>query len=287
MLLAKKQNPLNIFNRCKPALGTFVEVALKADKTDDELFAISQKIFNRIEKIEKMMSFHDDESELNYINSNASFHSCLISQEMNEVLTKALELSKLTNGLYDISIASELVKNGFLPDKSIRADKEARWEDIQIKDHKIFFKKRLELDLGGIAKGYAIDQAFLEVQNEEIDIIINAGGDILMNNWQGKSVDIRVPANLGSIVNVNMKNKAVATSASYFFDEEKSPIICPKTKKMLKDNRSISVFAKDCMIADALTKVAFLDSKNTAQILKLFNAKAIIIDEQGNLEDYA
>ena len=79
---------------------------------------------------------------------------------------------------------------------------------------------------------------------------------------------------------IKMKNKAVATSASYYFNDNKNPIISPKSKEMIDDKRSVSVFAPNCMIADALTKVAFLDG-NAPRLMEMFKAKALFINENG------
>lgn len=81
-----------------------------------------------------------------------------------------------------------------------------------------------------------------------------------------------------------MHQAALATSSNYYIDVNKSAIIDPFTKKELKDKKSISVFASNCMLADALTKVAFLDI-TLIPIFKPLGVKAISIDESGNVQD--
>jgi thiamine biosynthesis lipoprotein len=277
----------NTISRSRPFLGTYVNVEVRSSLSDDKLIKISQKIYNRISQLEKMLSFHEEESELSYINTNAYHHDCSISDEMHEVIKQALQISKITNGLYDISIGGELMKRNFLPKKYHKSNNNSNWQDIILKKNKIKFKKKLQIDLGGIAKGYIVDQALLEVQNEKANIIINAGGDVIMNNWSNEFVNVRVPSNINKkFKRLLMKNKAVATSSSYYFNSNKNPIIIPSSKKMLKDKRSASVFAASCMIADALTKVVFL-CKNSVEILKNFGAQAVIIDEKGKFSNQA
>ncbi|MFT4718217.1 MAG: thiamine biosynthesis lipoprotein [Rickettsiales bacterium] len=274
---------MNTINRCKALLGTYVEMNISGDFLDDDLLNMSQGIFLRIEEIENLMSFHKYDSELSYINSNAYHQSCSISNEMYDVLKQALVISELTNGLYDISIGSELVKNGFLPDRSIKSDNSANFRDISLGDNKVKFSKRLQIDLGGIAKGYAVDQALLTIKNKDVKVVINAGGDLIMNDWIHKSIDIKVPSLASNkMVNIKMKNKAVATSASYYFDNNKNPIVSPNTKRMVDDKRSVSVFAPNCMLADALTKVAFLD-KNYMSLIKSLDAEVIFVNEFGDV----
>jgi len=266
---------MNNLNRCRPMLGTFVEIDLKGNFTDKKLINLSNKAFKRVEEIENLLSFYKEDSELSYVNANAYYSDCFIFYDLKSVLEKALQISKLTNGLYDISIACKLIKEGFLPNSNIAIDESANWQDIILDGNKIRFNKKLQLDLGGIAKGYAVDQALISIYNEDLDIIINAGGDIAMNKWQEKLIKVRSSV-LKDLQPIKMQNRAVATSSSYFFETDKNPIINPKNGQMIKDKRSISIFASDCMTADALTKVGFLND-NSEEIIAKFKAKSVIL----------
>ena len=114
---ATTQSATNHFKRCKPLLGTYVEVSVLSEKNNNDTFSLTHRTvyFLDIQRIENLMSFHDLDSELSYINREAYKHSCSISKDMEEVLVAALHLSKVTNGIYDISIAPTLVRNGILP----------------------------------------------------------------------------------------------------------------------------------------------------------------------------
>lgn len=230
------------------------------------------------------MSFHNPESELSYLNREASEHPCVVSREMEEVLTTALNLSRLTQGIYDISIAPQLVKMGMLPGTMHHIDEQADWQDITITNGKVSFQKRMLLDLGGIAKGYAVDKAFSILENETEDLIVNAGGDLRRKRWNGESVGIKATNAKGQKYSVNlpMKHTALATSASYYMEEGKNAIINPLTGKPAEDKRSLSIFAPNCMVADALTKIAFLDP-NGAAVIRSFGATAVAVDESGKV----
>jgi len=272
---------VNTFNRCRPNLGTYVEVSLKGDKSDDELTELSLAVFAQIEHIDKLMSFHDPESELSLINSAAYKTPINISKEMFTVLNFALKLSKLTDGLYDLTIAKVLVDQGSLPEHGFENDSSANWTDIELTENSVFFKKPLQIDLGGIAKGFAVDCAFASIP-KGISANINAGGDIRMTDWKNTQIDIRVPySESGKMLEANMLSESVATSSSYFVEKD-SVIISPKDKKTLIDRRSISIFANNCMVADALTKVVFL-MDNSEDILKSFHATGLVLDEDGNV----
>ena len=281
------QSATNHIKRCKPLLGTYVEVSVSSESDDNTLLDITEYVFSEIQRIENLMSFHNPDSELSYVNREAYRHSCPISKDMEEVLTAALTLSKITNGIYDISIAPTLVRNGLLPDYLPNVDDEqANWQDVSIVNGNISFERKVLLDLGGIAKGYAVDRALCIVKNLVENITVNAGGDLRMKEWSGQSVGIKASNTKGLkfIIRAPMHQAAVATSGNYYMGRNKSSIIHPSTKKAVKDKRSVSVFASSCMLADALTKVAFLDI-NLMPIFNSYGAKVISVDENGNIQD--
>jgi thiamine biosynthesis lipoprotein len=270
---------MNSISRCKPLLGTYVELTLSAEESDDTLIDMSIAAFSEIEKVEKLMSFHKVDSELSYINKFAHKQTCQISTETEEVLLMALQLSKLSNGLFDISIAPELIKQGSLPDIDIDINETANWKDINLDKGKINFEKAMLIDLGGIAKGYAVDKACSLFDNK-VKVIINAGGDLRMSHWQNEAIHVRKPFSKNSeLIEIAMQDTAIATSANYYL-EGKSAIISPKTRKSINDQRSFSIFAPNCMLADGLTKIAF-QSQDYDQLLNTLNAKLLIIDKHG------
>lgn len=270
---------MNSITRCKPLLGTYVELIITSEvESEDTLIDMSIAAYAEIEKIESLMSFHDLDSELSHLNNSAYINSCQVSSDTEQVLLKALELSKLTQGLYDISIAPELVKQGLLPNKGIETDELASWQDIHVCNGLVSFDKSMQLDLGGIAKGYAVDKG-LSVFDSEINAIINAGGDLKMSSWEGESVYIKHPnLDITDVIELPMQEAAVATSACYYLDG-RSGIISPDTNKPAHDTRSFSVFAPNCMLADALTKVAFLSGGNE-DLIKSLGAELIVVDKE-------
>jgi thiamine biosynthesis lipoprotein len=259
---------------------------VSSESDDNTLLDITDDVFSEIHRIESLMSFHNPDSELSYVNREAYKHPCPISRDMEEVLITALNLSKKTNGVYDVSIAPSLVRNGLLPDHFPAADEQANWQDVSIVDGNISFRGKVLLDLGGIAKGYAVDRALCLVENQVENITVNAGGDLRMKEWAGESVGIKASNSKGlkSIISVPMYQAAIATSANYYMNGNTSSIVHPLSKQPVKDKRSISVFASSCMLADALTKVAFLDI-GLMPVIDSYGAKAISLDGKGNIQD--
>ena len=279
---------MNTIQRCKPLLGTYVEVQLAGDMSQDALLELSSAMFAAIEHVETLMSFHNPDSELSLLNRTAHQRSWAVSDEMQQVLNQALLLSEVTDGLYDISIAPELVRNGLLPDHGEQSCAEASWLDISLHDGRVKFACPLQLDLGGIAKGFAVDQA-MAVLPEDVVAIVNAGGDLRMSHWQHQPVSIRIPGQQHEAVELEMQAPAVATSACYYLDGNQgagSAIFSKQSRQLVLKNTSYSVFADSCMLADALTKVVYLAPQET-DWLKQFNASAMVLDESACVQQLA
>lgn len=270
--------------QCRPGLGTYVEIALHGPGPEDVLLGASALAFAEIERIQRLMSFHDPASELSRINRTAHLEACAISEDLATVLRCALRLSELTNGRFDVSIAPELVRRGALPEVSPLPpkDSEASWLDIDLKERLVRFRRPLQIDLGGIAKGYAVDRA-LAVIDPEIEVTVNAGGDLAMRPWRGERVQLKMPGFWRPrLWETAMEAPAVATSASYYLDG-RAAIILPHARKAHRSHRSVSVFAPSCMIADALTKVVHL-MPGCESILVQYEASAIIGNPWGRIE---
>lgn len=271
---------MNSVTRNQPLLGTFVEIHLSGELTRGELIALSTITFDEIRRIHNLMSFHDKNSELSHINHMAAKETVEISPDMASVLTFAHELSSLTDGVYDITIAPELMMMGGLPRMFKKISSTGKWRDIQLDGNVVSFSKELVIDLGGIAKGYAVDCAFNLLMNEtsKLDqMVINAGGDMRMLNWVGEVIEIRHPNTNHRASNIStvMQASALATSAPNYRGTG-SLIVDPNTGQALKSNDSVSVFASSCMVADALTKAIFL-SPNPQLILDHYNASHLMV----------
>ncbi len=251
---------MNNLTRCQPHLGTYVEISVSGDFSEDSLIEASNLAFSEIIKIHDLMSFHDQESELTHINKNAASTPVKISRATKFVLEQALIMSEKTDGLFDITIAPELIAKNALPNHNFKPSPTGTWKDIVLVGDKVRFKRPVLLDLGGIAKGYAVDRAVRAVK-QDINITVNAGGDLRMRPWRGRYVEVRRPDSPQSdFIRVPMKNCALATSASYY-SETGVVIICKNSPANVNTDaeKSVSVFAENCMLADALTKVAYIN----------------------------
>lgn len=277
-------------NRCKPLLGTYVDVSIEADLDDELLLDLSIDAFNAVSRIHDALGFHNPDSELSALNRAAHSGSekiFPISKDLRNVLSLALEISAASEGLFDVSIAPQLVRQGSLPvmfsDKVVGG--EGNWKNIHLCEAGVSFSAPVLIDLGGIAKGYAVDQAVENIaaskMEADITLNINAGGDLYLNKWQGESVGVRYPDSPNKHFEMPMLAPALATSACYF-TEQGSVMINPAEDKAIIKGYSVSVFAKSCMLADALTKLAFLNPSEMG-IIKQYQARAFMLDSQNGL----
>lgn len=265
--------------RCQPLLGTFVEVTVAGQCEERELLALGNDAFSEIRRIDALLSFHRVDSELTRVNCHAATATQRISDDLRAVLDEALWLSALSDGLFDVCVAPALVARGLLPDHGFAAVPGATWRDIELVDNRLHFRRPLLIDLGGIAKGYAVDRAMARIP-DGVDACINAGGDLRMNPWRQKSVAIRLPGNSKrDVVDVAMRDAAVATSVGRAGDHL-GLIIDPQQGRPSRDGRSFSVFAASAMRADALTKIACL-ADDCAALMQRAGAQAIAVDARG------
>jgi len=267
--------------RCKPMLGTYVTINLAAETCYSELARISSLGFSAIKKVENLMSYHQPDSELSQINALAHKTPISLHPFTEKVLRYALNLARETDGLFDPTIAPHLVSQHLLPAHLKGLTETSNWKNITIHNHHISFSKPTHIDLGGIAKGYAVDLArsviekeFSNIHVSDARININAGGDLTMSHWQGEVANIRHPSSSEPFKALNMLNSSLATSSYCFMENNKRSIINPLTHKSLPLSKSVSIFSSSCMEADALTKIYALHPES--MIHKKYNAHPII-----------
>ena len=256
--------------RCKPLLGTYVELTLRAhtkQASRKQLLKLSEHCFNAIKKVQGSMNFHDVNSELSLINRTALTNTVVLSDPINQVLKLVEHLYHTSKGAFDptVSHRSMYLDKFSKSTNSIsnagdrhlnveRFEDFGTWRDVSLNDNCIKFERPVAIDLGGVAKGFAVDQA-LACCPPEVDIIVNAGGDIGMSNWRNQNIGIRY--SIDEVAETKMLNRCVASSADYF--KKTSAIVDPVSLSVKKSHNCYSVFAKTCMIADALTKLAYLN----------------------------
>ena len=139
-------------------LGTFVEIqafGTNAVELEDAIEAA----FLAIAHVQRLMSFHDPESEVSRMNRDACYKRVCVHPWTWRVLKSAQEFSRNTDGIFDITMAGQLVKWNYLPRYGARFGR-GSWRDIILEaDGRVRFRRPLLIDFGGIAKGFAVDRA--------------------------------------------------------------------------------------------------------------------------------
>ena len=267
--------------RARPLLGTLVEITAAGPP------AAVEAAFAVIQDVHRLMSFHEMESDVSRINMARAGEEILIDPHTHRVLRFARRVSAACDGVFDVTVADVLVRHGFLPSPAANdaQPREATWRDLELlAGNRASWHRAGRIDLGGIAKGYAVDMAVEVLRSYEVPSgLVNAGGDLRMFG-EPRPVHVRLPDSPRALAPLGLfADCALATSAAYFssLDSDRGPLE-PLVDRQ-RDNcnarsGSATVVAAECMTADALTKVVRLAPHLADKVLGDFDAQAIIID---------
>lgn len=293
-LKESNQNRL-LYNDNRIMLGTFVEVTSNSPRA-------AQIVFNEIQRIENLFSKYKAESEISRLNQAGKLK---VSPDTCYILKKAKEFSLASNGAFDITVGPLIDAWGFsnkqytVPTRQVIQDtlKKVGSDKIILNSGDCMVKfglSGMKIDLGAIAKGYAVDCAVKKLKENKItSCLINAGGQIYaLGDKSGKPwrVAIKNPRQSGVSGYLEIKDKAVATSGDYeqyFFKDKKrySHILNPKTGHPAESGIiSVTVLAKDGLTADALSTAIFVLGREKGEALaKQFPETEIKIIEESNV----
>jgi len=269
--------------RCKPLLGTFVEISISQDESQ---VAINHA-FAAIENVQQLMGFHNPHSELSQINRYAHIQAVEIHPWTAQVIRIAKEVHRESHGLFDSGIGHRLVAAGLLPRHITLTNHDLGGiEDIEFLAPDLIKSSRpLCLDFGGIAKGFAVDMAVRVLVSEGITSgSVNAGGDLRVFGNASLPICLRNPHLPEELIEIgSLKDGALATSSLYFAkrDQQRSHIINPFAQNFSEVHADVSgsysVLAKECVYADALTKVLALSNNEHHPCFKYFSAQSLRI----------
>ncbi len=169
-----------MIRRCRPALGTFVEVSILDDDAMPDAPAFDAA-FAAIARVERRMSYHDAASDLSRINREAHRRPVAVDAWTFDVLVAARDLFRRSDGAFDCTVAPLLVARGVLPPTGVDVDPDATFDDVLLDDDARTVRHRvpLAIDLGGIAKGFAVDRAIDALAAHGVtSAVVDAGGDL-------------------------------------------------------------------------------------------------------------
>jgi FAD:protein FMN transferase len=270
--------------RCRALLGTFVRIRVCGLAPERANVAIDAA-FAEIARIHSLMSFHEYGSDISRLNRNAHTRSVAVDLRTHEVLCRSLQLASESDGAFDVTVAPTLVQRGVLPPpKGAPApDDLADWRDIEChSDSRVRFHRPLWIDLGGIAKGYAVDRAIEALMTfSPTQTVVNAGGDLRVAGSKSGRVllrdDIFEP---GQTAMIEIQGGAVASSSGRMHGRayRRSPDAhvdgCHGRKT--HPRRFVSVTAPRCIDADALTKIVMAKGEQSRTILASHAARCFV-----------
>lgn len=288
--------------RAQPWLGTLVSIRVDDPEghevdamRDTQVQAAIDAAFAAVAEVHRLMSFHCPDSDVSRLNRHAHRKSVAVSAWTYRVIERGLEIASASGGLFDFTVAADLVAAGMLPTPDgsdilpQRNSDRASYPDVRLDEGRcIRFGRPLWIDLGGIAKGFAVDCAVGALRERGVEAgSVNAGGDIRVFGPSAETIWVRQPGDPRKVRPlVELHDAAVATSASYFSrrpsaraDEFMTAIVDPLSGRSRGPALSVSVRAADCMTADALTKVVTISEDDEHPALAHFGASALMLRE--------
>jgi FAD:protein FMN transferase len=281
--------------RARPLLGTFVEIAASGSANCDLQQAVDEA-FDAVTQVHRLMSFHDAASDVSRINREAAGRAVVIHAWTYRVLEAAVKLHDRSAGLFDVTVAPLLQDKGLLPREAKTSDAPGKsvigTDAIELLGGcAVRYRRRsVKIDLGGIAKGFAVDRAIDLLRNRSVDsALVNAGGDLAGFGGEPQLVHIRNPKNpLELLCTVVIGDSALASSGRVFdplchADTGETAIFDPKARTPVRAIVGASVRAPTCVIADALTKIVMLGGETTTSLLQDYRASALLVLESGEV----
>jgi thiamine biosynthesis lipoprotein len=245
-----------------------------------------------------------ESSDVSRINRSAGNDGVRVSPETVEVIKRAQEGSKLSDGAFDITVGPLVQLWRKARERGMPPEMEEVKETLNLvnftnlKTHyggKVSLRKKgMNIDLGGIAKGYAVDRAFELLKGLGYrNLVVNAGGDLRVGGSKPEgpwSIGIQHPRDPEKIIaRISLSDTAVATSGDYekFFIHQGKRyhhILNPKNGFPAKGCQSVTILHKEGITADALATAIFVlgPEKGYALCQKLEGVDCLIVDKEGD-----
>lgn len=260
-------------SRCRPLLGTFVEV------TADREEAI-EAAFSALETVHRLMSAHEPESDVSRINCFAHLRPIAVHDWTARVIERALFWSRHSEGAFDVVRAGKTaIESGYLPRHADQPQPEAaHWTSLETQGVSVRLQKPGCIDLGGIAKGFAVDRAIDALREAGCARgLVNAGGDLRGFGPEPWPVSIVDSLSRRPIAAVELCDEALATSAGLPRGDGRL------TFDHIGDRGrwvSVSVVVPTACDADALTKIVWAGGA----VHSIDGAKALGVTSSGEVE---
>ena len=299
------QSPEQVIEQHASIMGTDVHILINSQNQKTSLEAISAAMAE-MRRIDDDMTDWRPIGQVWKLNKQSGKQAVKVSKEMLGLIQQSVRISEMTGGLFDISYRGVGSLWDFYKEPHVIPSA----EQIQAGLKKVGYQHMIineqertvylpiagmEIGLGGIAKGYAVDRAVAIIESFGFkDFVVNAGGDLYVRgsgSAQLWKVGIRHPRKENALIaEIPAKNYSIVTSGDYerFFIKDGKRychIVNPKTGFPAAACQSVTVLAKKCAEADALATGIFLmgPEKGLAFAEGLASVEALIIDASGDI----
>lgn len=292
-------NELKKAEKTKELMGTFVTITVYDEDTDKASEAID-KAFEEIKRIDNIFSEYKEDSEVSILNKQGYITEP--NEELIYNIEKSIYYGDLTDGSFEITVKPilDLYSKSFKDYGEQPTDQQIKKTLLYVDYSKIRVNKennvivladRMQITLGGITKGYAIDKAIEILKNEGIvHALVNAGGDMRAIGTKPKEawkIALQNPRDKKEfITTIHLNNSALATSGDYerYYDDDKKfhHIVNPKTGYSATELISVTIIVDNAMDADALATSVFVmgKEKGLALIESLDNVEGLLITSE-------
>ncbi|WP_454726874.1 MULTISPECIES: FAD:protein FMN transferase [Cupriavidus] len=255
--------------RARPLLGTLVEIRARGPAAAQAV----QAAFAEVGRIHGLMNRHAAGSDIGRFNQVAPGEALAVDAHTLAVLAAAARLQAESDGAFDC------VFDGAFD----HAPAAARGPAWAVEGAMLRKLRAARLDLGGIAKGYAVDCAVRTLLGFEIDdVLVNAGGDMRHAGRAPAAVALREPGAPARVaLRWHLDNAALAGSSAGGLGLATAPRIADRRTpsappSVLPAGAGASVLAPSCMLADALTKVVLVCGAPDHPLLARYGARTLL-----------
>lgn len=275
--------------RAQPWLGTLVSIrvsSMHGSGTDESAGPRAlEAAFRAVAQVHRLMSFHDPLSDVGRINRAPLDEPVGVHAWTWEVLQHAARVYAASDGCFDVSVGGELVEMGVLPRPgAARGSRRGSFGDVELlTGHRVVAHRPVCIDLGGVAKGYAVDRAVASLLACGVQgAVVNAGGDIRVLGPVAERIRLAAPAHGGMSPVLELADGSAAGSAQPLNGARLH--LDGRTRQPAVAARFACVVAPQCVLADALTKVVLARGSESAAVLRRFGGLAYLWNGHGTWE---
>ncbi|MEP6957710.1 MAG: FAD:protein FMN transferase [Nitrospirota bacterium] len=291
--------------RAQMHMGTLVTITSVA-RSEAAAQAAATAGFSEIHRLEQLLSTWIPSSELSQVNSSAGVKPVRVSPETMTVVRRAIQAGEITNGGFNIAIGPAIEAWSVTNDQRIPTESELdalrplvnlQAVHVDAGRQTIYLEKAgMRIDVGGIGKGYAADEAVEAMRKAgAVAGVVALSGDIKtfgrLPNGKMFPVGIQHPREDGSVLLwIDLQDEAISTAGDYerFFEREGiryHHILDPRTLQPARGCQSVTVIAREGIWADGLDTGIFVmgPERGMELVEQLLDVEAVIVDAEGHL----